>query len=715
MYSPRIIQRNAEKAEAQFDIKLKRYDVGFCQDARERLDSLRKEDGSLKRQFTKAEKEFIRNEALMSKFDFRYWCSRYCTIDRDGAVGGGIGNLELWESQELILDVISQAESEEYEKFDRGEQCDGILLHNDKARQEGLTGISRALTMHRVLFYHNTRAFAASVDEDKIKELYDRDKKIYNCGLEKDEYSNKGGLPYWMRPALSYDVKAGHLTYALLGSNVLYQFSTQGSALGQGRQFDIGHCTEMAYWPEQVLATMQRDFFPTLPQSPRTLFLSESVAFGRSGWWYEMSKMIRAERLVRWRHCFIPWYIISKKYNRTPPADWLPNEITQRHADMVWETSLQLVGRRVTLTREKMYWWETTREEFRQQDDLGSFLTNFAATPEEGFQHSNPTVISLDTLSRCHDEAAASHPVPYLLRLSVNGKPTRSSSDDWTKGKVPVFSVGQDAIVPMHPDELDDDARGIVWMWEPPKRGGTYAMAIDPSLGRVGWDRNSRTSDDYRTDNGCIQIVRKGREEGAPDVQCCEFAAPMDQESLGEVANLLGRIYGGHTEDGQALAVTEVHLGLGLSVQRKLLDCGYTNLWRWETLDKFTVNQSQSFGWYASPSSVKILWEKIRRHITLRKVVIKSKWLVEELQDVIWDAGKHTANAAQGSHDDRVRALGIGIWALHSWGAPETVSTGEVNATERKKVDWQRSSISYEDMNEEANDLVEEWLETPFG
>lgn len=694
-------------------MKLKRYDVGFCLDARESLDALRKDDGTLKRPLTKAESDFVTNECLMSKFDFEYWCTRYSTIMFDAVEGGGMGQLIPKESQQILLDKIARAEEEEYDKLDRGYPRDGILFHVDKGRQTYYTMICRALIMHRELLWHNMRAISASVDEDKIKELYDRDKLIYNCGLDKDDYTRKGGLPWWMRPELTFDVKADHMNFQVLNSSILYQFSTQGSAtgegkaaIGQGRQFDLWHGTEMAYWPESVLSKLQRDVFPTLPQSHTTLAFNESVAFGRSGWWYTTSKAIRAGKFARWRYCFIPYYAPMKKYRRHPPLEWQPDEVTLRHSDMVWETSIQYLGRRIRLDKEQLYWWETTREENRETNELASFLTNYCATPEEGFQHSNPTAVSFDTLSRLHDEANAARAIPYALRLGG----TRSAEDDWAP-KVPTHQIGKDALVPMHPDELDDDPRGIVWMWEQPKRSATYCMGIDTTNGLIPWDRSLRKGEDSDTDNGVIEVIRLGR-DGAPDFQVAEYAAPIDHEALGDVANLLGRVYGGNSEDGQCLAITEVHLGMGLPTIRRMMDAGYLNHFVWQQIDKLQVTNTQSYGWYASPTAVRILWEKFRKQLALKGIRINSSFLVEELADILWDPFSKTANAASGKHDDRLRALALTQWASHGWGiSPQLESTADVQKESKKKLDWQRSAVTWEQQSEEMEELVEGWLD----
>jgi hypothetical protein len=627
----------------------------------------------------------------------------------DGMEGGGLGPLKLWDTQRILLDLIARAEDEEWAKFDQKRPCDGILILTNKARQLGFTLLARTMTMHRVLFYHGTRALAASVDEDKIKAPYDIDKRIYNCGLEKDEYSKKGGLPWWMRPTLAYDVKSAHINFALLGSQVLYQFASMGSGLGQGRQFDVGHCTEVAYWPEQALWGLDQDFFPTLPQSPKTLCLLESVSCGRSGWWYDMSKDTENGLNARWRYCFIPWYAEAKKYRRDVPGHWVPDELTEKHADMVWETSIKYCGKRVRLDKEQMYWWETTREEHRRKESLAIFFTNYAATPEEGFQHSTPSVLSLEVLERVRTEAAKSKPVPYLLRLDG----TRTADEDWSKGKVPSFQIGKDAIIPAHPAEIDRDGRGIVWMWEPPKRAANYILGVDSTNGIIPWSREMRTREDHKTDNGAISIIRLPSSEDGRDIQVCEYAAPIDQESLGDVANLLGRLYGGANEDGQALAITEVHLGMGLPVIRRMMDKGYLNHFVWQHIDRLAVQNTSSYGWYASPTAVKILWEKFRKHMALNKLAVFSEFLSEELHDCRWDPQKMTANAASGKHDDRVRAISLAIWAAHAWGQqqPEMISSADADKDSRKKLDWQKSAVTWETMSEEMDELVESWLD----
>src|SRR3990167_11292911 len=74
------------------------------------------------------------------------------------------------------------------------------------------------------------------------------------------------------------------------------------------------------------------------------------------------------------------------------------------------------------------------------------------------------------------------------------------------------------SLTPMHADILDLDPRGIAFLYEPPSPGAVYAMGIDVSGGIQNWSRYARTDSDYKTDNGAIEIVRKGR--GLPCAKC---------------------------------------------------------------------------------------------------------------------------------------------------------------------------------------------------
>jgi hypothetical protein len=60
------------------------------------------------------------------------------------------------------------------------------------------------------------------------------------------------------------------------------------------------------------------------------------------------------------------------------------------------------------LSRQQLYWYETTREEYHKGNNLRFFLTNYPATPEESFQHSGASAFSVELLDQLRMETRAS-------------------------------------------------------------------------------------------------------------------------------------------------------------------------------------------------------------------------------------------------------------------------------------------------------------------
>jgi len=249
----------------------------------------------------------------------------------------------------------------------------------------------------------------------------------------------------------------------------------------------------------------------------------------------------------------------------------------------------------------------------------------------------------------------------------------------------------------------DRDFRGIIWINEPPIRHATYFMGIDPSKGITGWSRELRTRDDLRVDNSAIEIIRKGKPD-EPDVQVCEYAGPIDPYDLAEIANALGRLYGGSDEDGQCLCIPEVWPGPGLPTLREMINrFGYTNIYVWRYVDSLRPKLTTNLGWVSSEKSVRDLWIRGTRHIIQERVSIFSLPLIEEMTDCEEDPVKMMGKAIYGKHDDRVRAFLLAIWAAHDWSLEvDTIPTSDLSL--KPQVNWQASDVTIERMNEEWND-----------
>lgn len=395
MYSPTITTRHLERIEAQLGIKLHRYTPEQSWELTTYLAKLDAEHKLYNANGNFARKDyaaFVRNERILFQQDF-YYSLRYMTIERDGTEGGGIGPFSqtFWESQQILLDLIAKLEVHNIDYYERGYPCDGILICDNKGgRQLGHTMIARAITMHRLVGWPHTRAMAASVDEDKVGELYTRDKLILD------------NLPTFLKPTgwgeqAGYDKKNEHIQFGEEhGSRILYQHGKQQSGLGTGRQFDVNHNTEVSQWSYPRM--LEIDFFPTLPQHPYTFSLQETTPQGRKNWWYLFSERVRKGKMPRWTYLYIPFYAEPKKYRRHPPDGWQPNEQTSQTAWKVFNTSKEFVGKQVTLSRESMYWWESSYSEALENNALNLFLSNYSITPEQSFQSTTLSAIKPDIM-----------------------------------------------------------------------------------------------------------------------------------------------------------------------------------------------------------------------------------------------------------------------------------------------------------------------------
>lgn len=269
--------------------------------------------------------------------------------------------------------------------------AEGFASHN--------TALGRLLMMHRATTVPSARCMSASVDDDKIMEMYDRDKLVYD------------NLPAFLQPSIDYDEKAQHL-YFSLGSKIIYQVGSQKSGLGVGRQFELSHITECSTWPNPLM--IELDFFPAIPRSLLTLSILESTAYGRGNWWHEFSENVRKGLEPRWSYLFIPWYAELSKYRSQPPTTWEPSKVALLHAQKVHDTSPEYVGHTVMLPRENLYWWESERAAAQRKGRLNFFLTNYCATPEESFQHSGQSPFDAALLEELRLNSSVPE-VPYAI------------------------------------------------------------------------------------------------------------------------------------------------------------------------------------------------------------------------------------------------------------------------------------------------------------
>ncbi len=252
------------------------------------------------------------------------------------------------------------------------------------------------------------------------------------------------------------------------------------------------------------------------------------------------------------------------------------------------------------------------------------------------------------------------------------------------------------------PREWDQDPRGILWLWEPPSKGARYVLGADPTVGRTSWTRYSRVKEDHATDNAALEIIKVGK-DGAKDVQVAEYAAPVDAFEFGYIINMLARLYAGEEEES-CKVIIEVFPGPGAGTLQTVLQCGLTNLFRWEYYGDSVATPTKALGWHANQRTNRDLWVKASRHMILQQVIVRSPWLVEEISDARLNVEKDYAENP-GGHDDRMRAFCLALWVANSWSMSTERITQKVTTTEH--VDWQASDMSLEDIQASWGDVFD--------
>lgn len=362
------------------------------------------------------EMDWIRQEILLCRLSFNYCAARYLYAEIEG---GGHAPAKWWQSQLRALELISKREESNHADYARYQFSEGIRIVWHKTRQQGATALARLMALHRAVLYKTTRNITASLDEDKVNELYKRDKIVWD------------NLPFFLRPDgihtlqdkpsnLEYDTKAQAWKLASpISSTMLYQMANQQAGVGTGQQFDFSHFTETALWP--LAERIQFDFLPAVPQLLNTFVGFESTANGRSGWWYEFTEAIRNQEqgFERWIYAFTPWYINSHKNRLIPPEGWQPSDKTKEHAELIERTSLEFAGQTIRPRRENLYWWESEYELNRKLGTLNIFFSNYPATPEQSFQHAASSAYPIEVIDWMRSTTQLG--MPYNLDVKDTG------------------------------------------------------------------------------------------------------------------------------------------------------------------------------------------------------------------------------------------------------------------------------------------------------
>jgi hypothetical protein len=406
MYSPSIIEKRllAAKKAGLIYKRLPRADsigraaeierLAFDPATQKRLPA-----GNLVRALKTSEQEFIESERLLCKADFVYFFERYVNISLDSGVGtdGGIGPLQMLESQRRYVSLLGKREEECWQEQAKYGFTTGIKAYFHKARQVLATTTARGMCWHRMFFYAPVRGLFATLDDTAITEVFTKRDHVF-----------LDNLVWWLKPAkLDPDKDNDEIGIpAPISSYMAYRAENAESGFGTGSQNDVSHLTEVALY--KYPSRIRYSFLPSLPKSIKTLHIQESTSDGKGNYWHEVTEHARKKDrgYEDWVYAFIPYYMNKAKYRANVPDSWVPEDHTLRHAEMVERTSPEFFdGVTIRPTKGQLYWWESERHAHAQNGELASFLTNYPATPSESFQSPSQGALPVELIEAMMNEA----------------------------------------------------------------------------------------------------------------------------------------------------------------------------------------------------------------------------------------------------------------------------------------------------------------------
>lgn len=564
--------------------------------------------------------------------------------DRRGA------KFDLWRSQEMYLEELAAG-------LEQGQRSFCFL----KSRQCGVTTISLAIDLFWLAAFPNTRGVLVTDSDDnrkKFREILKNYIAAFPRGFLGSNFGIKKG--------------ANNLSYMHFTNGSTFDFLVAGKkkndTLGEGSGYSLAHLTECANYGS--IAGLQ-SFRETLSdKNPQRLYVYESTAKGHN--YYKTIYDEHIRDTITKRAAFVGWWskdlnILRKSgpapeprlyhiYGSQPPS---PEErekmkiVLERHG---WQ-----------ITQEQLAWYRWRQSDGGSEDD--ALAQNQPWYDGEAFILSGSSFFPLRTLAK-DLERITSIPNPD----SPNGRGVIYEGFR--------FLLSNQFLESRMERVLTDRSLVELRVWEQPRRGGVYAIGVDPAWGRDG-----------QGDNACIAVWR-----GYSDrlVQVAEYAANM--RDTRQVAWVLAYLAGAYRNchinieisGGGGLAVIAEFKSLRNQLQSRLFDDANTQRreadWsdmlanaRWFMYRKYNdvMAGSNTTQFNTTREQKWALLNQLRDSRNKDELDINSRPLVDEMIVIVQDADKKLG-APPGAHDDRVMASAL---ANRTWVDMQRPQLIQSNAT----------------------------------
>ena len=656
MYARSVIEKNIAQASRKLGFQLERHSLAHISEHNKKFSEMVDEEGMLKRPLTSAEEQWCINERMMSKFDFRYFVTRYAWIRGwTGQLSRFVPNV----AQTICMDIWGELE----------EAGRAISVQQLKARQLGMSTITELAVCHRVQFYKHTNAVTASSDPLKSAKMAEMMERCWE------------NQPWWMLPRQT-KYKGGELIeFGDLDSGVSIQHGTQFSGIARGDTPTVAHLSELCDYldPEELVdASLLR----AMHESPRMFLVLESTAKGRQNWWHTTwlySKQYWSSGMARLYPMFLPWFVGRDIYptetwlkSRPIPEEWEPSRLTLHHAERAKNyvktdpTLKKFLGETWEMPIEQMWWWEVNRQEYAAKKELSQFYSETPADDMEAFQSTNMSAFDTDTLTIYREGTKPPLAVFGLIgradQIPIRLQPDRRDIDP----NVPPINIRARWNSSLEPFECqfaplrfrgypNTDPHGKIFLWEFPEEGEVYGLGVDTGDG-VGLDRS------------VVECFRKGTIE-RNDAQVCEFANPyINAFDLWPVCMAIGTLFSTQVDGAyrQAKMVIDC-LKNGESTQLELRKRGWTHFHNWIRYDskKMQASHAHKLGWFQNSWARAMMMDFLIKGIRDELIDVNSPYFVDEMADLERDETRQSLRAVFGGHDDRIMACGMMYFSMH--------------------------------------------------
>lgn len=499
-----------------------------------------------------------------------------------------------------------------------------------KARQEGIsTGIGGRIFRGTTLWFNRNGLVVADTDDrsEQLARIYERYRD--NCPPE-------------LRPAQRTSRRGQEMLFNRrdgqgLDSQLLVT-TAGGKFVGRSLTRHYLHLSEFAFWEHQLEALL--GLLETVPLDSGEVYI-ESTANGVGDEFHAM--WLAAEAGDNdWLPIFLPWWIHEEYARSLPDEDREALLATLNEWEqlaylegIVWE------GEHWRLTPEQLAWrrWKIAND---LAGDARRFRQEYPSTADEAFLVSGGAYFDEDA----------------LLSYSRKTRKPLERGNMLGVGAGLVFSRAE---------------RGYLRIFERPQPALHYVIGADTAQGKMVAARDTSLSDPEAERGGrdfssadVIRLAYTDRDGNrVPPAQVANLHGRMAPEVFGQQLSLLGQWYSCSPEPRAAirepaLEGIEKNHESGQTTLRWLREHGYRRLYIHRRLNKRADKPSEELGWVTDGTTRMPMLDELAEAIRTGTIDIPSADTVRECMTFVRnDAGR--PEAQEGTHDDRVISLGIGL------------------------------------------------------